>query len=169
MTDNDTKYQENLLLTQHYRRFDAIMSANTALDTKATTLLGSSSLIVSLFGSVGLFRLATTSAGTSLRGLVVLLIVFFIGMVVTIALAWRPRASLLPGSGEWLEMRKRLLDAKPHEAFMAALSDSIAATEDVAKINRYKGKMVQVAFALFVAELLILVLLLVSLAPPSAP
>jgi hypothetical protein len=166
MPPDDRQYREDLLLTQQYRRFDAIVSANEALDAKATTLLGASSLIVSLFGAVGLFRLASPGAGPSARLLVLLLVLLFAAMVITVALAWWPRAAAFPGGADWPAMKQRFLDAPSHEAFTAALSDCIAATGSAVAVNRIKGRLVRASFALFIAQLLILVLLLATF-PPS--
>jgi hypothetical protein len=165
MPTTDSKYREDLLLTQQYRRFDAIVSANEALDAKATTLLGSSSLVVSLFGAVGLFRLASPGAGPWARLLVVLLVLLFAAMVITVALAWWPRATAFPGGQDWQSMKQRFLDAGTREAFTAALSDSIAATENAVAVNSIKGRLVRASFALFIAQLLILVLLLATFPP----
>lgn len=93
------------------------------------------------------------------------LVILFGGMVITIALAWWPRGSAFAGGDEWPKMKERFLDVEPHEAFMAALSDCLTATEHAVTVNRIKGKWVRAAAFLFVAELLILILLLVTLAP----
>jgi hypothetical protein len=59
----------------------------------------------------------------------------------------------------------RFLEGDPREAFQAALADCLTATDKAAAVNRSKGKFVQIAFSLFLAQLLILVFLLATVSP----
>ena len=156
--------QQQLVIEQQQRYYDAVDRTGEHLDGKASDLLQSGSLVITIAGLATLLgpQSARTPWGV---GALIAVALLFMAMIACIVMAWRPADHLLPGSTDWDTMFDRYISCPVDDAYNLALANLLDATAYNLARNRQKAELVTLAGWLLIAQVGVLLLagLLLSL------
>ncbi len=150
--------QEELLLHDRRMSVDMVVRAGNNLDGKALGLLQAASLVLALFGVLGLSERLPNLTGWALVGLIVALVAFA-SMIGLSVVAWKPRSFFLPGSRDWNEMWATYVVADTTTVYLQVISDYNRLIKVFEARNDIKGQSVIGAAAMFVVQIVGLLIL----------
>jgi hypothetical protein len=158
--DTNMPPQYQLVLEQQYFGLSQLYQANDHLDDKALSLLQAAGLILALVGALEIPGFVATSE-PALWAKVGISLGFaaFVAMVVTVALAWRPGASHLPGTQDWNKVYDKYVTVELNHSFDKVLVDAMEVYDRIAAINIVKAKRLRWAVWLFLLQIIGLLIL----------
>jgi hypothetical protein len=149
-------YREELALEEMRRAYQEFSTASDVLDQKLSTILGSASLILGLFG---VLQFTPFKAGQSpIYGIgLVIAVLLYIGMITLCTNALLPRTYQLPVQVDWNALSEHILVKEPRDAMLTVLSGYVARIPHNRKLNEQKAERAKWASLSLIAIVLILV------------
>lgn len=143
--------QQQLVIEQQQRYYDAVDRTGEHLDGKAAALLQVGSLVITIAGLATLLGPQPARSPWALGALAAVALLFM-GMIACIVMAWRPADHKLPGSTDWDTMFDRYISCPVDDAYNLALVNLLDATAYNLARNRHKAGLVTLAGWLLVAQ-----------------
>ena len=155
--------QQQLVIEQQQRYYDAVDRTGEHLDGKASALPASRQ--PGDHHRRPRHLLGPQSAHALGVGALIAVALLFMAMIACIVMAWRPADHLLPGSTDWDTMFDRYISCPVDDAYNLALANLLDATAYNLARNRQKAELVTLAGWLLIAQVGVLLLagLLLSL------
>ena len=150
---------KRLVLEELRRALDKSYEASDALDGKLQQLLGYTSLIVALAGTVQLSILRQVGGVFFWIILVAVLVLYALIFVVTFR-ALRPRTHNLPITGSWEILNELYFDKGETPVLERLISDHLANIEQSTQVNAEKSRAVQ---TLMILIFMLVVMLLIAM------
>lgn len=144
--------QEELLLHDRRMSVDMVVRAGNNLDGKALGLLQAASLVLALFGVLGLSERLPNLAEWALFGLILALGAFAL-MIMLSVIAWHPQPFFLPGLRDWDEMWATYVVADTTKVYLQVIADYNKLIKMFEARNDVKGQAVIGAAFLFVVQI----------------
>lgn len=167
--ENDTDYQQNLVLEQKYALLEMIRDANQALDDKANSLLQVSGLIVGVVAALSLTGLGQLIRGASSVNTSIIAQMFsalaFILLVVSIVYYNKmitPTPYSLPGSTDWDRTMSLYVGVSKQKSYDQVLSDVFNAIDSVRALNDQKSGYVILLGKLLIGQIVTLTIAIIA-------
>lgn len=154
--------QLELSLKELRRYYDLLCDNADRIDQKASWLLNSSSIIVGLFGMLQLTLLHSGQICIYWVG-VVLLLLAYIGLILTCVRILSPRPYKFPITAKWEAISNDILEKETDEAYATAISSYLEHILNNRQIN--EGKARDLRTAAFILTFIIVLLVILGLLP----
>ena len=160
--ESESKYQQELVLKEQYKKLDMLDGANESLDEKAKLLLQINALLVAVLTLLGVPKFISDNPSVLVAVVLSIALTIF-GITVYLTLyATLPRKYETPGKKDWDLIFKNYLGVSEEECFDQVLSNVIFVNTNLSEVNAAKSRDIKIASRLLVGQVIFLIFILVT-------